>query len=614
MTPEELLKRYYGHEAFRPGQKTIVEALLQGRDALAIMPTGAGKSICYQIPALMKPGVTLVVSPLISLMADQVASLIQAGIPAAYINSSLTSGQVQTALRRACEGRYKIIYIAPERLETTSMEALIAHVNISLVAVDEAHCVSQWGQDFRPSYLKIAPFIARLPQRPPVGAFTATATQRVQDDIVSLLDMKQPTRVVTGFDRKNLFYDVVNPRDKMAYTLSYVRQHRKQSGIIYCSTRKAVEAVCDMLQANDLPATRYHAGLDDDERRVNQEDFVYDRAPIMVATNAFGMGIDKSNVSYVLHYNMPKDIESYYQEAGRAGRDGERAECILLFAPADVALSRFMIGKIYENATLSAEQKDEIYRRDMRRLEEMVAYCQSDDCLRARILRYFGETHEGECGNCGRCTGLYQLEDITRQAHSLIACVSHLQRELGYGLGLVTIINILTGSQDASIVRRGLNDNVVYGAMRGTAPEELRRVADLLISRGYLSVSTGKYPTLNVTEAGLRALKNETRVTRRAMVRSNAEKAKKKREKKAGAPNEALLERLKQVRLGLAEKAHVPAFVIFSNATLSEMASRRPTTPDQMLAITGVGERKAALYGRAFMTAIEDFLREHPEY
>ena len=609
MQPTTLLKQYFGHDTFRPGQAQIVDALTHGRDALAIMPTGAGKSICYQIPALMLPGATLVISPLISLMADQVAGLIQAGIPAAYINSSLTPGQIQTALRRACEGRYKIIYVAPERLETESFDTLIRCLDISLVAVDEAHCVSQWGQDFRPSYLKIAEFVSRLPHRPPVGAFTATATERVREDIVKYLALNEPTRVVTGFDRQNLYYDVVTPRDKMNYVLSYVRRKSGQSGIIYCATRRSVEQVCDMLQDHDLPATRYHAGLSEDERRRNQDDFVYDRAPIMVATNAFDMGIDKSNVSYVLHYNMPKDIESYYQEAGRAGRDGERAECVLLFSPGDVTLARFFINKIYENATLSDEQKDQIYRSDMRRLEEMAAYCQTDECLRARILRYFGEAHSGECGNCGHCRGTHQVEDITKAAHSLIACVAHLDRELPYALGLQTIIAIVTGSQERAIISKHYDQSVVYGAMRSTPPDELKSIANLMIGKGLLSVSQGKYPVVSVTDEGLNVLRLGTRITRRAIVRPpRAEKrAARKRAQAPAAPNECLMQRLKEVRAALAEKAHVPAFIIFSNATLSDLAAKRPTTVDQLTSVTGIGERKARLYGPALIEAIRGF-------
>ena len=405
MTKQEALKQYFGYEAFRDGQEELIEALLDGRDVLGVMPTGAGKSICYQVPAILWDGVALVVSPLISLMKDQVAALKGAGVAAAYINSSLTPGQQREALRRARLGWYKIVYIAPERLDVPEFQAFAAEANLSLIAVDEAHCVSQWGQDFRPSYLKIADFIDRLPKRPPVGAFTATATPQVKDDMVRMLRLRSPLTRVTGFDRPNLRFASLKPTDKFAALMDIVRRHEGESGIVYCATRKAVEEVCERLKAEGVTATRYHAGLADVERMQNQDDFQYDRASIIVATNAFGMGIDKSNVSFVAHYNMPRSLESYYQEAGRAGRDGSPAECVLLYGGQDVITARWMLEHSEPNPDLTADEQEEIYQRDVERLRQMTHYSTSRRCLRGEILSYFGEKAAGRCGNCSVCAG-----------------------------------------------------------------------------------------------------------------------------------------------------------------------------------------------------------------
>lgn len=418
MEAREVLRRYFGHEAFRPGQETMVNALLEHRDALGVMPTGAGKSMCYQVPAMMLPGVTLVISPLISLMADQVAALKSAGIPAAYLNSSLTARQMELAMQRARQGAYKLIYVAPERLETASFQAMAQAMPISLLAVDEAHCVSQWGQDFRPVYLRIADFLDMLPVRPVVGAFTATATERVREDIIRLLRLRNPTMITTGFDRPNLYFEVVRPKNRDAALLSIVRRKRGESGIIYCATRKAVEQICDKLIKAGIEATRYHAGLSDEERRENQERFQYDNAPVMVATNAFGMGIDKSNVRYVIHYQMPRSMEAYYQEAGRAGRDGEKAECILLYNGSDIFTAKWMIQNSTPNESLSAAEQAAVRRQDMNRLNRMIDYCLCTSCLRSFILRYFGEPGMAACGDCSSCTGgrYGEEEAISRKA------------------------------------------------------------------------------------------------------------------------------------------------------------------------------------------------------
>ncbi len=405
MDKYQVLRHYFGHDSFRAGQETMVDALLSGRDALGVMPTGAGKSMCYQVPALMTEGVTLVISPLISLMADQVAALKAAGVPAAYLNSALTPRQMDLAMERAMQGAYRIIYVAPERLETASFLRFARSAKIALLAVDEAHCVSQWGQDFRPVYLRIADFVAQLPVRPPIGAFTATATERVRGDIIRHLGLVNPTLITTGFDRPNLYFEVLRPKSRDQALMQVLREKQGQSGIVYCATRKAVEDVCDRLNMAGYAASRYHAGLSDEERKRNQEDFQYDRVQVMVATNAFGMGIDKSNVRFVIHYNMPRSMEAYYQEAGRAGRDGEPADCLLLYSGQDIFTAKWMIENSQPNEALSAAEQANVRRLDMDRLQSMIAYCTRDTCLRTAILRYFGEKAAGECGHCGHCTG-----------------------------------------------------------------------------------------------------------------------------------------------------------------------------------------------------------------
>ena len=455
---QKILKRYFGHDAFRPGQEALIDALLAGRDVLGVMPTGAGKSVCYQVPALLRPGVTLVLSPLISLMEDQVTALEQAGIPAAFLNSSLSEDRYREVLRNARAGAYRLLYVAPERLQAPAFLSFARSARIEFVAVDEAHCVSQWGQDFRPSYREIPAFLDALPQRPPVGAFTATATAEVKADIEALLGLRDPLRLTTGFDRPNLYFEVVRTADKVAWLRRFLLERPTQSGIVYCATRKAVEEVCAALLALGLPAARYHAGMEPEERRRSQEDFVYDRARIMVATNAFGMGIDKSNVSYVVHYNMPKSLESYYQEAGRAGRDGEAAECILLFAQGDVATAEFFIHQSGDNnEALTPEELEEIQARDYQRLEAMVGYCKTSGCLRGHILDYFGQRHEARCGNCGNCRRSFVQVDITRQAQMILSCIKRAQAKLGYYVGAVLIIRTLLGSKDKRVLELGLD-------------------------------------------------------------------------------------------------------------------------------------------------------------
>jgi ATP-dependent DNA helicase RecQ len=454
-----LLKQYFGHGKFRPGQEALIDALLSGRDVLGVMPTGAGKSICYQLPALLLPGLTLVISPLISLMKDQVTALSQ-------IRISLAAAQYREVFRRAKSGAYKIIYVAPERLITADFLQFAGETEISLLAVDEAHCVSQWGQDFRPSYLKIAEFVGSLAKRPVVGAFTATATATVKTDIEKLLLLQNPLRITTGFDRPNLYFEVVRPKSKDVYLRVFLAGRPDQSGIVYCATRKAVESVCDNLRQNGIAATRYHAGLEDAERKQNQEDFVYDRARVMVATNAFGMGIDKSNVSFVVHYNMPKNIESYYQEAGRAGRDGEKACCVLLFSAGDIQTAKFLINNAEGNEALSEHEQELVRKRELQRLEQMVAYCKTADCLRAYLLNYFGENAAANCGNCGNCGGKAVQQDITVEAQKILSAVARVEKKYTSSLGLTLIIRMLHGSKEQRILQLGLDELSTYGIMQ----------------------------------------------------------------------------------------------------------------------------------------------------
>ena len=455
MEPSAVLRQYFGHTAFRPGQERLVTGILAGYDALGIMPTGGGKSVCYQVPAMLLPGLTLVISPLISLMKDQVAALEAAGVDAAFLNSSQDleeSRAVWSALRRE---KLRLLYVAPERLENPRFLELVSSLDISLVAVDEAHCISQWGQDFRPSYLRIADFVAGLPCRPVLAAFTATATAKVQEDIVEQLSLRDPVRVVTGFDRPNLFFDVRRPKNKLTSLMAMLSERRGKSGIVYCATRAGVERVCQSLLDFGISATRYHAGLSEEERRQNQDDFRFDRRPVMVATNAFGMGIDKSNVSFVIHYNMPKNLESYYQEAGRAGRDGEPADCILLYGAGDVVTAKMLI----ESSTGSQddESREVLQRRDLDRLDVMTGYCKTTDCLRGYLLDYFGQPHADACGNCGNCQGVFTETDVTIPAQMVLSCIKRVKDKLGYYVGASLVQQVLRGSHGPRIRDLGLD-------------------------------------------------------------------------------------------------------------------------------------------------------------
>ena len=592
-----VLKDYFGHDSFRDGQEQIVDALLDGRDALCIMPTGAGKSMCYQIPALLFDGVTIVVSPLISLMKDQVGSLVQSGVPAAYINSSLSYPQFLRVLSNVEHGKYKIIYVAPERLLTDGFLDTCKKIKISMVAVDEAHCVSQWGQDFRPSYLKIISFVESLANRPIVGAFTATATNDVKEDIKKILRLENPFEITTGFDRPNLFFGVIKSKDEKLIDL--IRERGDRSGIVYCATRKNVESVCELLCDNGFSAARYHAGLDEYERRKNQEDFVFDRKNIMVATNAFGMGIDKSNVTYVIHYNMPKNIESYYQEAGRAGRDGGEADCILLYSPKDVRLNRFMIENSEGNDELTIEENEQIRERDFERLKYMTFYSTTNDCLRGFILRYFGGEKKAYCGKCSNCLSVHKLVDVTIDAQKIMSCIART----GQRYGKTVICDVLKGSKSEKILKAELNNQSTYGIMKEVTARHIFGTIDFLAEKEYIS-SDNETEVLKLLPKSRDVLFGRERLVMKKV--ENSEKVVKTHRPEVPV-NSDLLDALKALRKGIASKKSVPAYVIFTDATLIDMCKKCPETPDEMLEVSGVGRTKLEKFGKQFLEEIAKF-------
>lgn len=610
MDKHEVLKQHFGYDEFRRGQEVLIDSILAGKDTLGIMPTGAGKSICYQVPALMLDGITLVISPLISLMKDQVGALNQAGIHAAYLNSSLSSAQYFKALDYARAGRYPIIYVAPERLTTEAFLNFALNAKIAMVAVDEAHCVSQWGQDFRPSYLKIVEFIDRLPVRPVISAFTATATREVRDDIIDILMLRDPTVTTTGFDRPNLYFGVQSPKDKYAALANYLERHRGESGIVYCLTRKNVEEVCTRLIKDGFGATRYHAGLSDAERRNNQDDFIYDRSPLMVATNAFGMGIDKSNVRFVVHYNMPKNMESYYQEAGRAGRDGEPAECILFYGGQDVVTNQTFIEYNQDNQELDPVTKQIVMERDRERLKKMTFYCFTNECLRDYILRYFGEYGSNYCGNCSNCLSQFETVDVTEIARGIAGCVESSRQR--YGINVV--IDTLHGANTAKIRNYRMDENPHYGELAKVPTHRLRQVANHLLLCGYLSTSNDEYAIVKLTEKTGALLRGEEAIEMK-MAKEQEQVAKARKEKKgrksavAGAElseaEETLFEKLRALRAEIAREEKVPPYIVFSDKTLAHMCILKPKTKAEMLEVSGVGAFKYEKYGERFLECVK---------
>lgn len=613
MNKFEILKKYFGYDTFREGQELLIDAILRGQDVLGIMPTGAGKSICYQVPALLLPGVTVVISPLISLMKDQVQSLNQAGIHAAYINSSLTEAQITRALQLAAKGQYKIIYVAPERLETYGFMQFARQAELSMLTVDEAHCISQWGQDFRPSYLKIVQFIRHLPKRPVISAFTATATETVKEDIACVLGLLAPQILVTGFDRKNLYFAVETPRKKDTYLLNYVLEHSGDSGVVYCATRKNVEAVYEKLLESGVPVTKYHAGLGSNERKQNQEDFIYDRKPVMVATNAFGMGIDKSNVRYVIHYNMPQSLENYYQEAGRAGRDGEAAECILLYSPQDLMINRFLIESKEQNSGFGEDELEVIRERDEERLRTMSCYCMTRNCLREYILRYFGESGNSSCGNCSNCQREFEEIDVTEEAKKIVSCVKELRQR--YGMNV--IVGTLLGENRAKLREYHVSDYGSYGSLREENEAGIKEIIRQMMMEGILTQTKDKYSLLKLTAGakavleGQRAIlikkPKEEPLVEQFPGTSGRAAGKQRKSDILNTRGLELFDALRELRTGLAREESIPPYLIFSDRTLMDMCVKLPFNREEMLEVSGVGENKYKKYGERFISRLLEF-------
>ena len=637
----EALTRYFGYDSFRPGQQGIVEALLAGRDVLGVMPTGAGKSVCYQIPAALSPGATLVISPLISLMRDQVDALNDLGLPAAFINTTQTPDEQAMVFAQAAAGQIKLLYVAPERLETGRFRDFAARTPISLIAVDEAHCVSQWGQDFRSSYLGIGDFIAGLPQRPPVGAFTATATERVRRDIVGLLGLRNPAVTVTGFDRPNLYFDVVKleTKYKAAWVARYVADHPDESGIVYCATRKTTEALADTLNQMGHPAVAYHGGMSPDAREAAQRDFITDKVPVVVATNAFGMGIDKSNVRYVIHHNLPESIEAYYQEAGRAGRDGEPSRCTLLWNESDIVTRRRLLDNDYENERLTPEEQEIVRQSKRRLLDGMVGYCRTTDCLHRYMTRYFGQelssnagstagediaadsSQSGRCGACSNCESTFETIDVTRVAQAISRCVHDVGQRVGSG----KIVKILRGSRAQDLAWLNPERMPTFGMLKDVNEARVRDVLSQMATDGYLSIAEGRMP---IVMFGARAAETAApdfhyeikRVERKSAaagsgrsggVADTADSANVSGDALGSYipddDEESLFQKLRELRRTIAQEIGKPPYIVFSDKTLRDMARIKPVTNAQFLAVNGVGQHKLDLYGQRFMQTIASF-------
>lgn len=623
------LKQYFGYDSFRPGQQGIVDALLDGRDVLGVMPTGAGKSVCYQIPAALTPGVTIVISPLISLMRDQVDALNDLGLPAAFVNTTQTPDEQAMVFAQAAAGQLKLLYVAPERLETGRFRDFAARTPISLIAVDEAHCVSQWGQDFRSSYLGIGDFIVGLPKRPPVGAFTATATERVRRDIVGLLGLRNPAVTVTGFDRPNLYFDVVKleTKYKAAWVANYVAAHPDESGIIYCATRKTTEALAATLNQMGHAAVAYHGGMSSDAREAAQRDFITDKVPVVVATNAFGMGIDKSDVRYVIHHNLPESIEAYYQEAGRAGRDGEPSRCTLLWNESDIVTRRRLLDSDYENERMTPEDQEIVRQSKRRLLDGMVGYCRTADCLHRYMTRYFGQeitptdapsdTHEDKCGACSNCESTFETIDVTSVAQAISRCVHDVNQRVGSG----KIVKILRGSKAQDLAWLNPEQMPTFGMLKDVNEARVRDVLSQMATDGYLFIAEGRMP---IVMFGARAAETAApdfhyeikRVERKSASVSSrhggvaSESASASAAMESYIPDddeEALFQKLRELRRTIAQEIGKPPYIVFSDKTLRDMARIKPITNAQFLAVNGVGQHKLDLYGKRFMEAVASF-------
>lgn len=582
----QVLERVYGYEQFRDGQKLIIEHLIERKDTVGIMPTGGGKSICYQVPALLQHGLTLVISPLISLMKDQVDALTSLGVEAAYINSSQDTAEVNRILRRAQAGEIKLLYVAPERLESDWFLERAVSLRIAFLAVDEAHCVSQWGHDFRTSYRAIAPFVRKLAQhefgeRPLIAAFTATATPEVTEDIIRLLELQSPEKVITGFKRDNLAFTVLRGEDRSAFTLKYVKDRAHQSGIIYASTRREVENIHEQLVKSGIKAGRYHAGLSDEEREAMQEAFIYDDVRVIVATNAFGMGIDKSNVRYVLHYNMPKHMEAYVQEAGRAGRDGEPSECVLLFHPQDIVTQKFFI----EQNETTPERKAHEYKK----VQLMIDYCYTPECLQTYMLRYFGEHDDTPCMMCGNCKDEREQVDITIEAQKIFSCIYRMNQRFGVSM----IASVLKGSKNKKVIQYGFDRLSTHGELRHMTEKAISDLIYVLIADGFLGLSEGQYPTVRLLAPAVEVIKGERKVQQKV--------AQSLKPKTLAAVDETLFEQLRVLRRELAAKEGVPPYIVFNDSTLRELTEKRPTTEAEFLKVKGVGEAKVRKFGEPFL-------------